>query len=66
MDVYRGVPFKVGRSDPAAKLLLGWWSELGEDPIPIDLYVCPQCGRMLQYATKATKDRLKRSAPHKP
>ena len=66
MDAYRGVPFKVGRSDPAARILLGWVSELGEEPIMIDLYVCPQCGGILQYANKATRDRLKRSAPHKP
>ena len=66
MDVYRGVPFKVGRSDPAARILLGWVSELGEEPILMDLYVCPQCGRILQYANKATRDRLRRSAPHKP
>jgi len=52
MDVYRGVPFKVGRSDPAARLLLGWVSELGEEPIPTDLYVCPQCGRIEQFTIK--------------
>ena len=53
-------------SDPAARLLLGWVSELGEEPIMMDMYVCPQCGRILQYANKTTRNRLKRSAPHQP
>lgn len=66
MDAYYGVPFKIGRSDPAARLLLGWVSELGDDPIIIDLYVCPQCGRILQFANQKTRDMLRRSAPHKP
>ena len=66
MDVYRGVPFKIGRSDLATRLLIGWRSELGEEPIMIDMFVCPQCGRILQFADKKTRERLRRSAPHEP
>jgi len=61
MEVYYSVPFKIGRSDPAARLLLGWVSELGEEPILIDLYVRPQCGRIVQFASQKTRERLKRS-----
>ena len=64
MDVYYGVPFRVGGTGPGMRLLIGAWAELGEEPIPIDLYVCPQCGRMEQFASKKTRDRLKRAAPH--
>jgi hypothetical protein len=60
-EVYRGIPFKIGRSDPAARLLLGWVSELGDEPIMIDLYVCPQCGRIQQFADEKTRSRLKRT-----
>ncbi len=66
MDAYYGVPFRVGGTGPGMRLLIGAWAELGEEPVPIDTYVCPQCGRILQYANKATRDRLRRSAPHKP
>jgi len=30
------------------------------DPVPIDLYVCPQCGKMQQFASEKTRRRLKR------
>jgi DNA-directed RNA polymerase subunit RPC12/RpoP len=57
-EVYYGVPFKIGQSDPAARLLLGWVSQLGEEPMLIDLYICPQCGRLQQFVNKKTRDRL--------
>ncbi|HWY28409.1 MAG TPA: hypothetical protein VNW25_04025 [Candidatus Sulfotelmatobacter sp.] len=66
MDAYYGVPFRVGGTGPGMRLLIGAWAELGEEPIPIDLLVCPQCGRILPYANKATRDRLRRSAAHTP
>ena len=46
MDAYYGVPFRVGGTGPGMRLLIGAWAELGEEPIPIDLYVCPECGRI--------------------
>jgi len=58
-ELYKGIPFKIGRSDPAARLLLGWVSELGDEPIMIDLYVCPQCGRIQQFASAKTRNRLR-------
>ncbi len=66
MEAYYSVPFRVGRGDIATRLLFGVWAELDREPVLMDLYVCPQCGRILQYANKATRDRLRRSAPHKP
>jgi DNA-directed RNA polymerase subunit M/transcription elongation factor TFIIS len=66
-EAYYAVPFVVrGRSDAAARLLVGWaWAELGENPILIDLYACPKCGRLQQFASKETRDRLRRSAKSK-
>ena len=58
MDAYPGVPFRVGGSGPGMHLLLGNWAELGEQLIPFDIYVCPQCGKIEQYASKNTRDRL--------
>src|SRR5262245_52191492 len=66
-EIYRGIPFKiVGRSDPAARLLLSWVEyELGDEPIPLDLCVCPRCGLVQQYASPETRHRLSQAAPKK-
>ena len=64
-DAYHAVPFKIGRSDVAARLLIGWRSELGEEPILIDLYVCPKCGRLQQFVNHETRQKLRRSASAK-
>ena len=32
-------------------------AELGEEPIPIDIYVCPRCGRILRFANKKKSGR---------
>ncbi len=66
MDAYYGVPFRVGGTGPGMRLLIGAWAELGEEPVPIDLYVCPQCQLIEQYANKNTEDRLRRAASHNP
>ena len=66
MDAYYSVPFRVGGTGPGMRLLIGAWAELGEEPIPIDLYVCPLCGRIEQFANKKTRDRLSRAASHTP
>ena len=65
-DAYYAVPFKIGRSDVAARLLMGWVSELGEEPILIDLYVCPKCGRLQQFVNQETRQKLRRAASAKP
>src|SRR5207249_5498748 len=60
-EVYRSVPFRVGRGDIAARVLFGVWAELDREPVLIDLYVCPQCGRIQQFASEKTRSRLKRA-----
>ena len=65
-DAYYAVPFKIGRSDVATRLLIGWRSELGEEPILIDLYICPKCGRLQQFVNQETRTRFRRSASAKP
>jgi len=65
-DAYYGVPFRVGGTGPGMRLLIGAWAELGEEPIPIDLFVCAQCGRIQSFATQKTRERLKRAARHEP
>ncbi len=66
MDAYYGVPFRVGGTGPGLRLLIGEWVELGEEPIPINLFVCAQCGRIQPFANEKTRDRLRRAARHKP
>ena len=66
MDVYYGVPFRVGGTGPAMRALIGEWAELGEQPIPIDLFVCKKCGRIQLFASEKTRRRLSRAAPHIP
>src|SRR5206468_12994053 len=61
-DAYYAVPFKIGSSDLATRMLMGWVSELGEEPILIDLYVCPKCGRLQQFVNQETREKLRRSA----
>ena len=66
METYYGVPFRVGGTGPGMRFLIGGWAELGEEPISIDLSVCAQCGRIQPFANEKTRDKLRRSAPHKP
>ncbi len=66
MDAYYGVPFRVGGTGPAMRVLIGEWAELGEEPIPIDLFVCRKCGRIQLVAGEKTRKRLSRAAPHDP
>ncbi len=58
-EAYRQVPFRVGRGDTASRLLFGVWAELDRDPLLIDLYVCPQCGKIQQFASEKTRSRLR-------
>jgi predicted RNA-binding Zn-ribbon protein involved in translation (DUF1610 family) len=50
--------FRVGGTSGGWKLLFGEWAELGESMIPLDIYVCPQCGRIELFADEETKKRL--------
>ena len=66
MDAYYGVPFRVGGTGPGMRLLIGAWAELGEEPIPIDLFLCSKCGRIQPFANAKTRARLERAAEHDP
>jgi len=50
--------FRIGGTSGGWKLLFGEWAELGENMIPLCIYVCPQCGRIELFADEGTKQRL--------
>jgi hypothetical protein len=47
--------FRVGGTRGVWKLVVGEWAELGEGLLPLNLYVCPECGRIELYADEGTK-----------
>ena len=62
MEAYPSVPVRVGGSGAGMHLLLGNWAELGEQLIPIDMYVCSRCGRMEMFATQEARNKLAEAA----
>jgi hypothetical protein len=42
------------------------WAELDRDPLLLDLYVCPQCGKIQQFASEKTRSRLRRTTLREP
>jgi len=38
--------FRVGGTAGGWKLLFGEWAELGEEKVPLDVYVCTNCRRV--------------------
>jgi predicted RNA-binding Zn-ribbon protein involved in translation (DUF1610 family) len=50
--------FRVGGTSGGWKLLFGEWAEIGESMIPLNIYVCPKCGRIELFADEETKKRL--------
>jgi len=58
MEFAQRVDFRVGGTGGGWKLLFGEWAELGESMIPLEVYVCPQCGRIGLFADEETKQRL--------
>jgi hypothetical protein len=38
--------FRVGGTSGGWKLLFGEWAELGEQMIPLEIWVCPDCRRV--------------------
>jgi hypothetical protein len=67
MEFAEKANFRVGGTSGGWKLLFGEWAELGESMIPLNIYVCPQCGRIQLYADEEAKRRLLQlSAQRKP
>ena len=55
-------PLRIGGTAGGWKLILGEWAELGEDMLPLDIWVCSNCGRITFFADQETKQRLLRSS----
>jgi hypothetical protein len=51
-------PFRTGGTSDGWKLLFGEWAELGEEMLPLYIYLCPKCGRIELFANEETKRRL--------
>lgn len=49
--------FRVGGTSGGIKLLFGEWAELGEEMIPMYVFVCPYCGKVELYATEEMRKR---------
>lgn len=54
--------FRVGGTGGAWKLILGELAEVGESTIPLDIHVCPSCGKIELFATEEIKNSLLRIA----
>ena len=54
--------FRIGGASGGWKLLFGEWAEVGEEMIPMAIYVCPNCGKVELYANDDMKQRALRSA----
>ena len=54
--------FRVGGTGGAWKLILGELAEVGESMIPLDIYVCPSCGKIELFAGEEIKSTLLRLA----
>lgn len=52
--------FRIGGTSGGWKLLFGEWAELGEDMLPLLVYICPKCGKIELYADEKTRQKLQR------
>jgi predicted RNA-binding Zn-ribbon protein involved in translation (DUF1610 family) len=58
MEFAERANFRVGGTGGGWKLLFGELAELGESMIPLEVYVCPKCGRIELFADEETKQHL--------
>jgi len=54
--------FRTGGTTGKWKLLLGEWAEVGKSMLPLNVYICPNCGKIELFAGDAIKDALQRVA----
>ncbi len=40
--------------------MFGEWAELGENMIPLLVYICPNCGKVELYASQAIRQKFTR------
>jgi len=51
-------PFRIGGTSGGWKLVFGEWAELGEQMLPLNIYVCPNCGKIELFADEKTRQTL--------
>jgi hypothetical protein len=51
--------FRVGGTSGGWKLVFGEWAELGEQMIPMHIYVCSVCGKIELIATEDLRNQLR-------
>jgi len=51
-------PFRIGGTRGGWKLLFGELAELGEEMLPIYVFMCSKCGRLELFVDKKTQERL--------
>ncbi len=49
--------FRIGGTSGGMKLLFGEWAELGEQMVPMYVFVCPNCGKIELFATEDLKQK---------
>jgi hypothetical protein len=54
------VQFRIGGTSGGWKLVFGEWAELGEEMIPMHVFICPICGKIELVATEELRQKLLR------
>jgi predicted RNA-binding Zn-ribbon protein involved in translation (DUF1610 family) len=58
MHFAQRIPFRIKGTGGLWKLIVGEWTELGEEMLNFDVYVCPSCGEVRSYADEITRRSL--------
>jgi predicted RNA-binding Zn-ribbon protein involved in translation (DUF1610 family) len=51
--------FRIGGTSGGWKLLFGEWAELGEEMVPLNVYVCSNCGKVELYADEELRRQVR-------
>lgn len=54
--------FRSGGTSGGIKLLIGEWGELGEEMIPMYVFVCPNCAKIELFATEELRQQAIQAA----
>lgn len=63
MQLAQQLRFRIGGTRGEWKLIVGNWAELGEELLPLNIYVCSQCGRIDLFADEKTRRYLLKLTP---
>jgi ribosomal protein L32 len=55
MDDYKTQTFRIGGMGGEWSFLLGDIADVEEQPLPVHLYICPECGKIDLFAHEQTK-----------